>query len=99
MAHVSCLVSVLLTVGYSLSVRKMAEKGRLSVEQRSQTVLFFAVTNSVVEHRRFRGHFGTQWAPSPKSIHRLYDQFKERGSVLEKKRDFAARADPTKHRI
>jgi hypothetical protein len=65
----------------------MADKGRLSVEQRIKTVLFFIETESVVVTQRpFRIHFQTQWAPSFKAIHKLYNQFNNDDSVLERKR-------------
>jgi hypothetical protein len=42
----------------------MADKGSLSVEQRTKTVLFFNETRSVVvTHRRFRAHFQMRWEP------------------------------------
>jgi hypothetical protein len=67
-------------------MQKMTDKGRLTVQQRMQTVLFFAETKCVVETQRwFRAHFGTQWAPAPKTIHRLHQQFQQDGTVLEKK--------------
>jgi hypothetical protein len=54
----------------------MAEKGRLSVEQRIKSALFFTETRSVVVTlRRFHAHFQVQWAPSFKTIHKLYNQF------------------------
>jgi hypothetical protein len=65
----------------------MADKGRLSIEQRIKTVLFFSETRSaVVTQRRFRVHFQTQWAPSFKTIYKLYNQFNKEGSLLERKR-------------
>ena len=45
-------------------VCKMADNGRLTVDQKVKVVLFYAETNSVVAtQRRFRAHFGTRWAP------------------------------------
>jgi hypothetical protein len=39
-------------------------------------VLFFTEARSVVgKQRRFYAHFQTQWAPSFKTIHKLYNQF------------------------
>jgi hypothetical protein len=64
----------------------MADKGRLSAEQCVKTMLFFTETESaVVTQRRFRAHFQTHWAPSFKTIHKLYNQFNNDGSVLERK--------------
>ena len=41
----------------------MADKGRLTVDQKLKVVLFYAETKSVVAtQRRFRAHFGTRWA-------------------------------------
>ena len=46
-------------------VCKMADNGRLTVDQEVKVVLFYAETKSVVAtQRRFRAHFGTRWAPS-----------------------------------
>jgi hypothetical protein len=59
----------------------MAEKGRLTVEQRVQTVLLFAESKSIVATQR---GFVTRWAPSPKTIRRLHQQFQQNGSVLER---------------
>jgi hypothetical protein len=39
----------------------------------------------VVTHRRFRAHFQTLWAPSFKTIHKLYNQFNNDRSLLERK--------------
>jgi hypothetical protein len=65
----------------------MADKGKLSVEQRVKTVLFFIETRSVVVTQRwFRAHFQTRRAPSFKTIHKLHNQFNNDGSVLERKR-------------
>ena len=42
---------------------KMADNGRLTVDQKMNAVLFYAETKSVVAtQRRFRAHFGTRWA-------------------------------------
>jgi hypothetical protein len=65
----------------------MADKGRLFVKQRIKTVLFFTETRSAaVTQRQFHAHFQTQWAPSFKIIPKLYNQFNNYGSVLERKR-------------
>ena len=41
----------------------MADKGRLTVDQKLKVVLFYAGTKSVVAtQRRFRAHFGARWA-------------------------------------
>jgi hypothetical protein len=64
----------------------MTDKGRLSEEQRTKTVLSFIETRSaVVTQRWFHAHFQTQWAPSFKTIHKLHNQFNNDGSVLERK--------------
>ena len=43
---------------------KMADNGRLTVDQKVKAVLLYAETKSVVAtKRRFRAHFGTRWAP------------------------------------
>ena len=53
-------------------VRKMAENGRLTVDQKVKVVLFCAETKSVVAtQRRFRAHFVTRWAPCKQTIYRL----------------------------
>ena len=53
-------------------VCKMADNGRLSVDQKVKVVLFYAETRSVVAtQRRFRAHFGTMWAPCKQTIYRL----------------------------
>ena len=45
-------------------VCKMADNGRLTVDQKVKVVLFYAETKSVVATlRRFRARFGTRWAP------------------------------------
>jgi hypothetical protein len=65
----------------------MAGKRGLFVEQRIKAVLFLTVTRSVViTQRRFRAHFQTLWAPSFKTIYKLYNQFNNDGSVLARKR-------------
>jgi hypothetical protein len=65
----------------------MADKGRLSVEQRIKTVLYFTETRrAVVTQKRFHAHFQIQWAPLFKTIHKHYNQFNNDGSVLERKR-------------
>jgi hypothetical protein len=65
----------------------MDDKERLYVEQCIKTVLFFAETRSVVvTKRRFHAHFQMRWAPSCKTIHKLYNQLKIGGPVLERKR-------------
>jgi hypothetical protein len=59
----------------------MADNGRLSVKQRIKSVLCFTETRSVaVTERRFHSHFQTRWAPSFKTIHKLYNQFNNDGS-------------------
>ena len=51
---------------------KMADNGRLIVDQKVKVVLFHPETESVVEtERRFRAHFGTRWAPCKQTIYRL----------------------------
>ena len=53
-------------------VCKMADKERLTVDQKVKVVLFYAETKSVVAtQRRFRVRFGTRWAPSKRTIYRL----------------------------
>ena len=53
-------------------VCKMADNGRLTVDQKVKVVLFYAETKSVVAtQRRFRAHFGTRWAPCIQTIYRL----------------------------
>jgi hypothetical protein len=68
----------------------MAEKGRLTVEQRVQTVLFAESKSIMATQRGFRARFVTRWAPSPKTIRMLHQQFQQNGSVLERKRGRAA---------
>ena len=54
------------------SICKMADNGRLTVDQRVKVVLFYAETKSVVAtQRRFRAHFGTRWAPCRQTVYRL----------------------------
>jgi hypothetical protein len=63
----------------------MANKGRLSVEC-IKAVLFFTETRTVVVTQRPTSvHFQMRWAPSFKTIHKLYNQFNNDGSVLERK--------------
>ena len=53
-------------------VCKMADNGRLTVDQKVKVVLFYAETKSVVANqRRFRAHFGTRWASYKQTICRL----------------------------
>ena len=53
-------------------VCKMADNGRLTVDQKVKVVLFYAETKSVVAtQRRFREHFGTRLAPCKQTIYRL----------------------------
>ena len=53
-------------------VCKMADSGRLTVDQMVKVVLFHAETKSVVAtQRRFRARFGTRWAPCKQTIYRL----------------------------
>ena len=53
-------------------VCKMADKGRLTVDQKVKVVLFHAETKSVVAtQRRFHAHFGTRWAPCKQTVYRL----------------------------
>ena len=43
-------------------VCKMADNGRLTVDQKVKVVLFYAESKSVAAtQRRFRVHFGTRW--------------------------------------
>ena len=50
-------------------VCKMADNGRLTVDQKVKVVLFYAEIKSVVAtQRRFRAHFGTRWAPCKQTI-------------------------------
>ena len=52
-------------------VYKMADNGRLTVDQKVK-VVFYAETKSVVAtQRRFRAHFGTRLAPCKQTIYRL----------------------------
>ena len=54
------------------SVCKMADNGRLTVDQKEKDVLFYAETKGVVATQRcFRAHFGTRWAPCKRTIYRL----------------------------
>ena len=53
-------------------VCKMADNGRLTVDQKVKVVLFYAETKSVVATQRgFRAHFVTRWAPCKQTIYRL----------------------------
>ena len=57
---------------YMSPVCKMANNGRLTVDQKVKVVLFYAETKSLVAtQRRFRAHFGTRWAPCKQTIYRL----------------------------
>ena len=68
-------------------VCKVADNGRLTVDEKVKVVLFYAETKSVVAtQRRFLAPFGTRWAPCKQTIYRLCQQFETNGSVLEKKR-------------
>jgi hypothetical protein len=70
-------------------MRQFTQDGwqRKTVEQRIKAVLFFTETRSVVVTQRwFHAHFQTRWAPSFKTIHKLYNQFNNNGSVLEMER-------------
>ena len=54
------------------SLCKMADNGRLTVDQKVKVVLFYAETKSVVAtQRRFRAHFSTRCAPCKQTIYRL----------------------------
>ena len=54
------------------TVRKMADNGRLTVDQKVKVILFYVETKSVVAtQRRFRAHFGTRWTPCKQTIYRL----------------------------
>ena len=53
-------------------VCKMADNGRLTVDQKVKVVLFYAETKSAVAtQRRFCAHLGTRWAPCEQTIYRL----------------------------
>ena len=53
-------------------VCKMADNGRLTVDQKVKVVLFYAETKNVVAtQKRFRAHFGTRWAPCKQTIYSL----------------------------
>ena len=53
-------------------VCKMADNGRLTIDQKVIVVLFYAETKSVVATQgRFREHFGSRWAPCKQTIYRL----------------------------
>ena len=72
-------------------VCKMADNGRLTIDQKVKVVLFYAETKSVLAtQKRFLANFGTKWAPCKQTIYRLCQQFETNGSVLEKKRPLPA---------
>ena len=51
---------------------KIADNGRLTVDQNVKVVLFYAETKSVeVTQRHCRAHFGTRWALRKQTIYRL----------------------------
>ena len=51
---------------------KMADNGRLTVDQKVKVVLFYTETkNLVATQRRFRANFGTRWVPCKQAIYRL----------------------------
>ena len=53
-------------------VCKMADSGRLTVDQKVKVVLFYVETKSLVTtQRRFCAHFGTRWAPCKQTIYTL----------------------------
>ena len=53
-------------------VCKMADNGRLTVDQKEKVVLFYAETKSLVPtQRRFLARFGTRWAPCKRTVYRL----------------------------
>ena len=53
-------------------VCKMADNGRLTVDQKVKVVLLYAETKSVVATQRsFGAHFGKRWAPCKQTIYRL----------------------------
>ena len=55
-----------------MSVCKMADNGRLIVDQKVKIVLFYAETRSIVAtQRRFRAQFGRRWALYKQTIYRL----------------------------
>ena len=58
-------------------VRKMADNGRLTVDQKVKVVLFYAeIKSAVATQRRFRAHFGTRWAPLNRQFTDFhYDKF------------------------
>ena len=63
-------------------VFKMAENGRLTVDQKVKVVLFYAETKSVVATQKcFLAHFGTRWAPCKQTIHKL-----SLGTIFQPKR-------------
>ena len=53
-------------------VCKMADNGRLTIDQKVKVVLFYAETKSVVAtQRRFHACFGTRLAPCKQTIYRV----------------------------
>ena len=53
-------------------VCKMADNGRLTVDQKMKVVLFYAEIKSVVAtQRHFPAHFGTRWAFCKQKIYRI----------------------------
>ena len=53
-------------------VCKMADNGRLTVDQKVKVILLYAETKNVgATQRRFRAQFGTRWAPCKQIIYRL----------------------------
>jgi hypothetical protein len=65
----------------------MTVKGALTVQQRMQTVKRNKKNKpkkSVLEMQKwFHAHFGMWWAPAPKTIHRLQQQFQQDSTMLE----------------
>ena len=52
-------------------VCKMANNGRLTVDQKVKVVFYVETKSVVATQRRFRAHFGTGWAPCKQTIYRL----------------------------
>ena len=53
-------------------VCKMADNGRLTVDQKVKVVLFYAETKKCSsDWETFLAHFGTSWAPCKQTIYRL----------------------------
>ena len=53
-------------------VCKLADNGRLTVDQKVEVVMFYAETESVVAtQRRFRANSGKRWAPCEEKIYGL----------------------------